>query len=243
MDPDKGWRVYDHIRRTGARDVLDIGTAHGASAAYMAAAVSAGGAGTVTTIDRWAFEQPEPREVFERIGVADHVNLEVIGHSSYTWWLKERVAERSDEEGNCSPMFDFCYLDGAHDWNLDGLAAVLIEKLLRPGGWLLLDDLDWSFDSSGYTPVPEDLSAAERSEPPVRAVFDLIVRQHPAFTELRIQDDHWGWARKAPGEPRRLHLETSRGLGLRVLERLSLPRGTGLWSRMRAARGRPRWRR
>jgi len=28
-----------------------------------------------------------------------------------------------------------------------------------------------------------------------------------------VQDEWWGWARKAPGEPRRLTLETSRPLG------------------------------
>jgi hypothetical protein len=47
-------------------------------------------------------------------------------------------------------------------------------------------------------------------------VFDLIVAQHPSFTELKIQDEWWGWARKAPGEPRRMTLETSRPLGALV---------------------------
>jgi len=42
------------------------------------------------------------------------------------------------------------------------------------------------------------------------------VAQHPSFTELKIQDEWWGWARKAPGEPRRLSLETSRPLGALV---------------------------
>jgi len=44
-------------------------------------------------------------------------------------------------------------------------------------------------------------------------VFDLIVAQHPSFTELKVQDEWWGWARKAPGEPRTLTLETSRPVG------------------------------
>jgi hypothetical protein len=47
-------------------------------------------------------------------------------------------------------------------------------------------------------------------------VFDLIVAQHPSFTELKVQDEWWGWARKAPGEPRRLTLETSRPVGALV---------------------------
>jgi hypothetical protein len=58
-----------------------------------------------------------------------------------------------------------------------------------------------------------DLSEPERTQPHLRAVFELIVAQHPSFTELRVQDEWWGWARKAPGEPRRMTLETSRPLG------------------------------
>jgi predicted O-methyltransferase YrrM len=218
MNPAQGRRIYDHVRATGARDLLDIGTAHGASAAYMAASLDGGG--RVTTVDRYHFAGPTPEETLERAGVADRVEVVRIEHSSYTWWLKDQVKACSDESGNCTPLFDFCYLDGAKDWNLDGLAVILIEKLLRLGGWLLLDDLDWSYDSSGYTPVPEELSAAERAEPHIRAVFEHIVKPHPSFTELRVEDDWWAWARKAPGEPRRLRLETTRGRRHALIERL-----------------------
>jgi hypothetical protein len=61
--------------------------------------------------------------------------------------------------------------------------------------------------------VHRELSEPERTQPHLRAVWDLIVAQNPAFTELRVQDEWWGWAYKAPGEPRRLTLETSRPLG------------------------------
>jgi hypothetical protein len=45
------------------------------------------------------------------------------------------------------------------------------------------------------------------------------VRQHPSFTEFRDQDGAWGWAKKAPGEPRRYSLETSQSLSALVLDR------------------------
>ena len=38
MTPEQGRIVYDHVVRTGARDVLELGTAHGVGAAYLAAA-------------------------------------------------------------------------------------------------------------------------------------------------------------------------------------------------------------
>jgi predicted O-methyltransferase YrrM len=213
MTPEQGRIVYDHVVRTGARDVLELGTAHGVSAAYLAAAGAA-----VTTVDfAGAAYDPAPETVLARAGVADRVTV-VREFSSYTWWLKERVAAQSDAAGNVAPLYDFVYLDGAKNWTIDGLAVVLVEKLLRPGGWLLLDDLEWTYaqDPSRRATdgiVHRELSEPERVEPHLRAVFELIVAQHPSFTELRVQDEWWGWARKAPGEPRRLTLETSRPLG------------------------------
>jgi predicted O-methyltransferase YrrM len=213
MSPEQGRIVYDHVRASGARDVLELGTAHGVGAAYLAAAGA-----RVTTVDHaGAAFDPAPEDVLARAGVGDRVTI-VREFSSYTWWLKERVAERSDAAGNVSPCFDFVYLDGAKNWTVDGFAVVLVEKLLRPGGWLLLDDLDYAYArdpgreaTDGI--VHRELSEPERTQPHLRAVFELVVAQHPSFTELRVQDEWWGWARKAPGEPRRLTLETSRPLG------------------------------
>src|SRR4051794_19988960 len=145
MTPEHGRRVYDHIRRSGARDVLELGTAHGVSACYMAAALEAGGEGRVTTVDHaGAAYEPGPEEVVERAGLSHRVEI-VRAHSSYNWFLKERIEERTDATGVVDPQYDFCYLDGSKNFNVDGLAVVLVEKLLRPGGWLLMDDLDWTY--------------------------------------------------------------------------------------------------
>src|SRR6478609_3106449 len=214
MSPAQGKLVYDHVQCTGATDVLELGTAHGVGAAYMAAAGA-----NVTTVDfQGAHYDPSPEQVAAKAGV--QVNI-VREYSSYTWWLKTQVEQRSDEHGNVTPAYDFVYLDGAKNWTIDGLAVVLVEKLLRPGGWLLMDDLEWTYAQDPGREatdgiVHRELSEAERTEPHLRAVFDLIVAQHPSFTDVRVQDEWWGWARKAPGEPRRPTLETSRPLGALV---------------------------
>jgi predicted O-methyltransferase YrrM len=216
MSPDQGRVVFEHVRRTGPREALELGTAHGVGAAYIAAALAPGA--QLTTVDfAGAAYAPAPEDVLARAGVADRVEI-VRAYSSYTWWLKEEVEARSDEHGNVEPRFDFVYLDGAKNWTVDGLAVVLVEKLLRPGGWLLMDDLDWTYaDDPGREAtdgvVHRALSEPERTQPHVRAIFELIVAQHPSFTDLRVQDEWWGWARKAPGEPRRYTLETSKPLG------------------------------
>jgi predicted O-methyltransferase YrrM len=175
----------------------------------------------VTTVDfAGAAYNPSPEELLDRAGLGDRVTI-VRAHSSYAWWLKEQVQARSDAAGNTDPAYDFIYLDGAKNFTIDGLAVVLAEKLLRPGGWLLIDDLDHTYAddptraaSDGI--VHRELSDSERNEPHLRAVFDLIVRQHPSLTETRVQDEWWGWARKAPGEPRRHTVEVSRPLSALV---------------------------
>src|SRR3954465_15845575 len=211
MSPAQGRLVYDHVKRTDATDALELGTAHGVGAAYMAAAGA-----NVTTVDfAGAQYDPSPEETARRAGVQFTIVREF---STYNWWLKEQIAARSDAHGNVEPAYDFVYLDGAKNWTIDGLAVVLIEKLLRPGGWLLMDDLQWTYAQDpgrGATDgiVHRELSEREGTEPHLRAVFDLIVAQHPSFSELRRQDEWWGWARKAPGEPRRYSVETSRPIG------------------------------
>jgi hypothetical protein len=103
--------------------------------------------------------------------------------------------------------------------------VVLIEKLLRPGGWLLMDDLEWTYESNPWV-APDlkpdgnaapfgPLSDSERTQPHLAAVFDLVVRQHPGFQRFIREDEWYGWAQKGEGE-RRYELATSRPLGALV---------------------------
>ena len=134
----------------------------------------------VTTVDHaGAVYLPSPEEVAAKAGVSERVAI-VREYSSYTWWLKDCVAARSDEHGNVEPCFNFVYLDGAKNWTIDGLAVILIEKLLRPGRWLLMDDLDWTYGQDPGRSITDgihhrELSERELTKPHLRAVFDLIV--------------------------------------------------------------------
>lgn len=219
MSPAHGRRIYTHLRETRPAQVLELGSAHGVGAAYMAAALDENGSGRLTTVDySVASFDPRPETLLAEVGLAERVEV-VRDFSTYTWFLKERIEERSDPAGNCEPLYDFVYLDGSKNWTVDGLAVLLIEKLLNPGGWLLMDDLHWRYADSEWGRLYDGdgkplgpLSPREREQPHLRAVFDLIVMQHPNFTEFRIEDDWFGWARKQPGAPRRFELSSSRPL-------------------------------
>jgi len=217
MNPHQGRRIYDHVRAARPVEILELGTNYGVSAAYIAAALDEnGGPGRVTTVDH--VRSNSPAELVSRLDpvVAARIEFVRIPDSSYTWWLKERLMERSDESGSVAPLLDFCFLDGAHNWTIDGLSIVLLEKLLKPGAWLLLDDLDWNYHSNPnglrergiFFPISE----AERRRPHVRDVFDLLVRTNPAFGDLRVEDNTWGWARKNGDTSGNVQLTTTHSL-------------------------------
>ena len=61
---------------------------------------------------------------------------------SYNWRLMKFL------EAGMYEFFDFCYVDGTHNWYADGFAYCLVSRLLKPGGWVVFDDLYWSFQKN-----------------------------------------------------------------------------------------------
>jgi predicted O-methyltransferase YrrM len=184
-----------------------MGTCRGASAIFIAAALRANGEGHLVTVDscKYTWTDPTPAETLARAGLNDLVTLD-RRFSTYTWFLKDEM-QAATVDGAVVPRYDLIFLDGAKNWSTDGLAVLLAERLLRPGGWLLLDDLGWTYEKFvkdkkvHYEIDVAKLSEAERTQPHLRAVFDLLVRTHPAFDECR-DDGWWGWAHKAvPARP------------------------------------------
>lgn len=200
--------LYKHIRKYRPENLLELGTARGGSAVFIAAALAENGIGHLTSVDstRWRWENPAPLEVLEKAGLSQFVTLDK-NSSTYAWFLKRELESCMDAAGSVRPKYDFIFIDGAKNWSTDGITVIVAERLLRPGGWLLLDDLGWNYKQHApnkkrhYEIDVEKLSESERAEPHLRAVFDLLVRTNPAFDEFVVQDNWWGWARKAAASP------------------------------------------
>jgi predicted O-methyltransferase YrrM len=199
MTPDLGRKVFDHLLQHQCADVLDIGTCYGCSAGYMAGALQVLGRGRVTTVDTGQFDAESPardwaRQNWERIGVTELIESVRIPHSSYAWWLKEAVEQGAER-------YDFIYLDGAKNLLLDGPSVVLAERLLRPGGWLLLDDVGWTHADRGrnfalqFDDFIFQASEAELREAHVQAICRLMIEPDPRWAEIRYDGD-WAWVRK-----------------------------------------------
>ncbi len=192
--------VYHCVIATRARDCLELGTGFGATACVMAAAIEEIGGGTVTTVDHMHRFPVGVVELAQITGLSRYVNA-VVHRRGYDWFLLGLLRDRTIG-GVCEPCFDFCYLDGAHEWEPDALAALLMPRLLRPGAWLMLDDLNYRFrgTETGPDATRSHWSDDELDTAHVGMAYDLLVKTHPDLTQFMLSNTgHIGWARKAGG--------------------------------------------
>jgi predicted O-methyltransferase YrrM len=198
--PERGRQLYDHVLRTKPAEVLELGFLHGASTCYLAAALDEIGGEKIVTMDRpLAMERtPSLPDFLDEFGLAHLVEIHTQYHS-YNWSLL-KLLEQQSEGDVCIPRFDFCFIDGAHSWETDGLAFFLVAKLLRPGGWICFDDMAWTYRKSAAwkdSPHVQRMTEEEQTTPQVERVFTLLARQHPDFDEFTASGKWpWGWAHK-----------------------------------------------
>jgi predicted O-methyltransferase YrrM len=190
--PGRGEQVHNFVRDHGFDNCLELGFAHGVGSVYIASALEANGRGHLTCVDLPSALERDPlaSDLLDQAGLAHRVSL-VVEPTGYTWFLYRMLRERL-RDSTIDPLYDFVFLDGAHTWDVDGFAFLLIDKLLKPGGWILFDDLYWRMDAEGWPEVPE----AQRSIAQVGEVWDLLVLTHPRYDEMRT-DGSRGWAHKA----------------------------------------------
>ena len=189
--PRKGKILCDVVRNCGYRSCLELGFAHGVSSVYIAAGLSANGAGLLVAVDNKSAEDRRPsiHDLIEWTGLSAYI-APVFHPLGYTWYLMEHIESGGDP-------FDFCFIDGSHSWDVDGFACLLISNLLRPGGLIIFDDLDWTYGSSealGNSAFVKAMDERRRSTAQVRKVFEVLARNDPRFTCW--EEDGWGYARR-----------------------------------------------
>jgi len=195
---ERGKELYNFVKENKIQNILELGFLHGKSACYMAAALDSIDSGSIITIDLKLAKDYEPNinELLNRTRLGKYVKP-TFSEVSYNWELMKLIESRTSGS-SCEPLFDFCFIDGAHNWETDGFAFLLMEKLLKPNGVVLFDDLDWSYgksptlkDTDKVKAMPKDFKKTEQ----IGKVFSLLVSQHPRFEVIK-NDGSWGWARK-----------------------------------------------
>ncbi|HEY3694818.1 class I SAM-dependent methyltransferase [Phenylobacterium sp.] len=191
--PRRGRQLYDFILQTPAPRCLELGFAHGVGTVWMAGAAEELN-GKVIGVDILSAKErlPAAAQLVAEAGLDRFVELH-FDPISYTWHLQRNLDDYAAEP------FDFIFIDGAHTWDADGFTFFLCEKVLKPGGWILFDDLDWNYRGSAAAmsnPQVQALTDEEKDLQQVRAVWEKLVLPHPAFGNF-TEDDGWGWAQKS----------------------------------------------
>lgn len=191
MDYSQAKTITDFILQNQCRSVLELGFRHGVSTCYIAGALDELGGGNVTTIDLAVAQTFEPNieQLLSKLGLEKYVSI-YYEPSSYLWRLMKMLEESSE------PLFDLCYIDGAHSWYADGFAFFLVDRLLKPNGWIILDDLDWTFaDGMPHDENVKKMPAEMSQTPQVRKIYELLVKPHPDYGNFIVRD-HWAYAQK-----------------------------------------------
>lgn len=131
-------------------------------------------------------------------GLAD--GIKIVTHSnsrrtydSYSWRLAQLAIEDMDRGGGFG-IYDLAYLDGGHNFHHDAPACVALKELIRPGGYLVLDDVHWTFAKSRSAnpernPGIRDLYTQEQIETPhVKIIDRLVMKTDPRFTQIFLSD-------------------------------------------------------
>ena len=113
---------------------------------------------------------------------------------SYNWNLSNLIFQM--RERNEAGLFDAAYLDGAHTFLHDGLALCLLKELLKDGGFLVLDDVDfvcWPDYAEAYKKhMPEN----QMRDKQILRVRKLFLDNDPNYEALTPPNSHRAVFRK-----------------------------------------------
>jgi predicted O-methyltransferase YrrM len=177
------WEAIELLKTTDARVVAEVGTYLGHTAEHIARFLE--GRGELHIFD---FEE-RVSEVVAKLAALGYRNVVAHGSShrtfdSYNWSLMKLVRDHPE------PIFDYVLLDGAHTWHHDGFAFLLLDRLLKPGGHIHIDDHHWTLAGSATMnprvfPATKKLYTDEQIETAqIGLVVDLLARRDSRYEEV-----------------------------------------------------------
>lgn len=130
-------------------------------------------------------------ELYEDFLKASFVKAKVIPCANttrrfdcYSWSLMKLYKERGKEA-----FLDLVYLDGAHTFFHDAPTVCMLKKLIKKGGILVLDDMDWSFAVSPTCnpkvnpSVLEQYTEEQIETAQIAIVADMFLTDDPEWLE------------------------------------------------------------
>ena len=209
--------LYDFIIKNKLTNLLELGIAHGVASCYMAAAIDELGGGKLTCVDlletKAAFDPPIEK-LLKQLNLEKYVEVHRL-QTGYNWFLHNDIKAQT-VNNVCTPKYDFCIIDGPKNWTIDSSAFFTADKLLKPNGWMIFDDYEWTYANAATKREVTDgithrsLSPEELSTPQIKDVFHLLVMQHPDYSNFKIAvDGDWVWAQKKKSDVKSVTYVTS----------------------------------
>lgn len=172
------------ISTFGCKDVAEFGILDGGTSLEIARVIAPRG-GTLHIFDF----QHNVDMAIARLAEAGLTNVVGYGSSSklldsYNWPLSKLL------EQHTSPIFDYAFIDGAHTWSVDALTFLLVDRLLKVGGYADFDDYHWTLAGSQNLapekfPLTAELYTEEQiADKQVKRLVDLLVKRDPRYTEV-----------------------------------------------------------
>jgi predicted O-methyltransferase YrrM len=208
IDPGNARYLYDLIIRERLTHILELGIGHGTATCYMAAALDELEGGRITSVDLLdavSWFKPSAEHQLEKANLAHLVQI-LRMQTGYSWFLHDEI-RRLTTDDVCRPEYDLCVIDGPKNWTIDGGAFFLVDKVLKQDGRIIFDDYLWTYAESSAAQTDgithRELSESERNTPQIREVFELLVKQHPNYSEFVVHPDgNWAIARKITSDTR-----------------------------------------
>lgn len=134
MPMDRARIYYDLICNYQLQRGLELGTFHGVSTCYLGAAFSQND-GSIWTVDLAENNkrQPHIREFIQKLGAT---NIGYTESAAGAIWEMHKLIRNQEK-------FDFIFIDADHTFEGCLSQVTLAKRLINPGGWLALDDLNW----------------------------------------------------------------------------------------------------
>lgn len=122
---------------------------------------------------------------------------------SYNWNLSSMIFDMRKKE--LRGIFDVVYLDGTHAFLYDGLAICMLKELIKTGGFLILDDLGWTFSGSkwGQNFGVGRLPKFQMDDMQILRAQEIFLRNDPFFEKLSDERAYRGVFRKVADYPSR----------------------------------------
>jgi hypothetical protein len=176
--------LFEFISANALTNGLQICRGQSFLTLYLSLAIKNVGSGRLVLVQRRLKDLRAHNHRIDKILLefgSEEVLLRIQEHSSLDWSLLQLLQDRAGEQ------YDFMMIDGGRSCSEVGFACVLGERLIRPGGWIMVSDTRFSFakqirrDAS----LKPKLSNSELSTCQINAVFEIFLKSHPNFTTYR----------------------------------------------------------